>query len=328
MTLFDSFFTDCGTFYNRNFDWEQFKDLHSGNLFGEYKNYRLKQKLGKGAMGQTWLAEELVDGKPSRQVVLKILTEEMRRNVSVLNEVGSVLDLIQELNHTNICPAIGRFVDPMFGEFFVWKYANGGTLENWFKNQPGHENGLSLETLLSVFTPLAAALDYLHSNGIIHRDIKPQNIMFMGKNPVLIDFGIAAQIYSKEESACSENTCDTFVNSLSCSTSGTPMYMAPEQMEGDVQDGRTDQYAFALCLYAMLTGSLPFSGNIARIAVQKSKFYLQITDFEPHINNAFSRALSYEAKDRFATCMEFVKALAAKVSPDSIRKWLQDKDAE
>ncbi|MBP3693678.1 MAG: leucine-rich repeat protein [Thermoguttaceae bacterium] len=292
-----------------NYDPKQFEDLHDGYLFGKFKNYRLKKKLGEGGMGQTWLAEELVENEVSQRVVLKILTRELRGNADALKEVRRVFDLTKNLNHSSICPLQGRYVDPNFGDFLVMKYADGGTLSDWFKAQPGHENGLPLETLLPIFRPLAEALDLAHRNGILHRDVKPQNIMFMGKTPVLIDFGIAARI--RPENVTSNTQSFSRTDTMAHSSSGTPRYMAPEQMEGSRQNARTDQYALAMTLYEMLTGSLPFSGGVVSISIQKLRFDPRSSRFSMSVNAALTRALSYDAAERFSTCTEFLNALTA-----------------
>ena len=304
-----------------NYDPAQFEDLQDGYLFGKNKNYRLKKKLGEGGMGQTWLAEELVENEVSQRVVLKILTQELRGNADALKEVRRVFDLTKNLNHSSICPLLGRYVDPDFGDFLVMKYADGGTLADWFNTQPGHENGLPLETLLPIFRPLAEALDHAHRNGILHRDVKPKNIMFMGKTPVLIDFGLAARI--RPENVTSNTQSFSRTDTMAHSSSGTPQYMAPEQMEGKSQNGRTDQYALAAVLYEMLTGTLPFSGNVVSIVLQKSRFDPQLPQFAPHVNAALARALSFNAADRFSTCAEFIDALTTPLSepaPKSVPK--------
>ena len=292
-----------------NYDSAQFEDLRDGYLFGEFKNYRLKKKLGEGGMGQTWLAEELVENEVSQRVVLKILTRELRGNADALKEVRRVFDLTKNLNHSSICPLLGRYVDPNFGDFLVMKYADGGTLADWFNAQPGHENGLPIETLLPIFRPLAEALDLAHRNGILHRDVKPQNIMFMGKTPVLIDFGIAARI--RPENVTSNTQSFSRTDTMAHSSSGTPQYMAPEQMAGERQNAHTDQYALATVLYEMLNGSLPFTGNIVLISFQKLRFDPRSSRFSMSVNAALTRALSYDAAERFSTCTEFLNALTA-----------------
>lgn len=295
-----------------NYDPKQFEDLREGGLFGEFRNYRLKKKLGAGGAGQTWLAEELVRGEASQLVVLKLLTKELRGNESAMQELRRTFDLTKDLNHSSICPILGRDADPVFGDFLVMKYADGGTLADWFHAQPNWENGLSLKRLLPIFQPLAEALDLAHRKGVVHRDVKPQNIMFMGRTPVLIDFSIAARVRPE----CVTADAVSFgPDPMACSTSGTPVYMAPEQMEGKAQNARTDQYALAMVFYEMLMGTLPFkSRNIAKIALEKLRFRPFDLRFPPHVNAAFSRALSFEPANRFASCSEFIEALTSPVS--------------
>ncbi|MBE6426179.1 MAG: hypothetical protein E7029_09385 [Planctomycetaceae bacterium] len=131
--------------------------------------------------------------------------------------------------------------------------------------------------------------------------------MIMGKKPVLIDFGIAARIRPEREMANAQQPDPN--EEMEHSSSGTPRYMAPEQMEGKPQNARTDQYALAMVLYEMLTGSLPFSGNRASILLQKSRFRPHSPRFSESVNAAFSRALSFEAEKRFSSCTKFLSAL-------------------
>jgi len=295
-----------------NYDSSQFQQLTEGFLLGEHKNYRLIKKLGEGGMGQTWLAMKIAGGKDVQQVVCKILSDKLRQNPGAMAEIHRTFLLTQGLNHRGICPMLGIETDPRFGDFLTMKYAEGGTLWESVRSCPGWENGLSLESLLPIFRPLAEALDYAHRAGVIHRDIKPQNIMFMRSGqsflPVLIDFGIAARIHPN--AVPSGGMTFSREDLMSHSSSGTPLYMAPEQMEGSPQDGRTDQYSFAAVLYEILTGNLPFSGkNVVKIGFEKLRFRPVLPHFSKQINDAFTRALSVNPADRYPTCSEFIHAL-------------------
>jgi len=295
-----------------NYDSTQFQQLTEGFLLGEHKNYRLIKKLGEGGMGQTWLAMKIAGGKDVQQVVCKILSDKLRQNPGAMAEIHRTFLLTQGLNHRGICPMLGIETDPRFGDFLTMKYAEGGTLWESVRSCPGWENGLSLESLLPIFRPLAEALDYAHRAGVIHRDIKPQNIMFMRSGqsflPVLIDFGIAARIHPN--AVPSGGMTFSREDLMSHSSSGTPLYMAPEQMEGSPQDGRTDQYSFAAVLYEILTGNLPFSGkNVVKIGFEKLRFRPVLPHFSKQINDAFTRALSVNPADRYPTCSEFIHAL-------------------
>lgn len=302
-----------------NYDSAQFQRLCCGYLLGKNQNFRLVKKLGEGGMGQTWLADELADGEAVQRVVCKLLSRELRSREKALREVRRVFDLTKDLNHRNICPLFGRSWDPTFGDFLVMKFADCGTLEDWFKAQPNHQNGIPLKRILPTLRPIAKALDYAHSAGIIHRDVKPQNIMFMKSGtefiPVLIDFGIAARVHV--DSFSPEMTTLSRTDAMSRSSSGTPLYMAPEQMQGEPQNGRVDQYALAMVLYEMLNGFIPFKGhNIIKISHEKLSFSPENPNFSMQVNAALSRALSSRPEDRFDSCTEFICALELPPLPD------------
>ncbi|MBE6426678.1 MAG: hypothetical protein E7029_11985 [Planctomycetaceae bacterium] len=296
-----------------NYDPEQFAPLEPGSLFGEFQNYRLEKKLGEGGMGQTWLATKISGGEEVQQVVCKILSDRIRKNENAMKEVQRVFELTKKAFHQNICPLLGIETDKNFGKFLIMAHIENGTLEDWFKAQPGYENGLPLEKLLPILSPIAKALDFIHELGILHRDVKPQNIMFqkIGRHnvPCLIDFGIAARIRQEcvtQETMNLSRSTDTVVNS----SSGTPVYMAPEQMQNYPQNGRADQYALAMVLYELTHGKLPFSNeNVIAIAVNK----MSLSATAPHLSDSakavLDRALSFQSDARFSSCSEFLATL-------------------
>ena len=293
-----------------NYDENQFSELKPGMIFGQ--KYRLVMLLGEGGMGQTWLVDELVGEKKIRNVVIKILTEEIRNNKKAMEQVRYVFDMTQKLGHPNICSLLTLDQYEEYGDYLVMHYAEGGTLKDWFQRQYLHEKGLSLKTLLLILRPIAEALDFAHSQGIIHRDVKPENIMFTqitpGKPaiPVLIDFGLSARISSDTTISNSRSL------KLACDTSGTPLYMAPEQHYGYQQDGRTDQYALAMVLYEMLSGELPYDMNLAELISWKVNLDPSSRKFSKSLNKALKKALSPQPDKRFASCVEFLDAAERK----------------
>ena len=208
------------------------ESLAPGMFLGKEKNYRLEKFLGAGGMGNAWLATEIEDGVELRKVVCKVLPALLQHEQTGLKNTLKIFHLVQPLSHPNICPIYALKVDPVYGYFFVMGYADGGTLEDWVHEQPDYAKGLPVSRLLEVLRPIAQALDYAHEMGIMHRDVKPQNILFVtrcgNRIPWLIDFGISAQIHS------------TMTQTLgNRGSSGTPAYMAPEQCQNMAQDGRT-----------------------------------------------------------------------------------------
>ena len=293
-----------------NYDSSQFDPLTPGYLLGWFKNYRLLERLGEGGMGQTWLAEELSGDETIQKVVVKVLSKELCGNEEAMEEVRRVFDLTGKLRHPNICATLGMKKDPVFGWILVMDHADGGTLADWFHAQPNHENGLPLEKVLPILRPIAEALDFAHSEGILHRDVKPRNIMFSRRKPILIDFGIAARIRPENVT----NVSQTFGRSMTghaSSNSGTPAYMAPEQMMGQPQTGRADQYALAMVLYELLAGKLPFtSDSLMALSFEKARFSPEDPKFSVSVNSTLCQALSMTPENRFPTCRAFFDALS------------------
>ena len=286
-------------------DPAQFQDLAPGYFLGEHQNYRLEKKLGEGGMGQTWLAMKVVGGRDFQKVVCKLLVQELRDDTDAMKEVERVFHLTQSLYHPNICPLLGIDMDPVFGTFLVMAYAEGETLREWFQAQPGHENGLPMSSVLPILYPIADALDTVHREGVFHRDVKPENIVFRKPgefdHPWLLDFGIAARIHTEET-----NT----TTGRSRTNSGTPAYMAPEQHVADPQNASTDQYSLAVLTYELLAGRLPVPGrNREHYAVLKTLPPSPIAHLAASVNNALFRALNREMTARFPTCTAFFEAL-------------------
>jgi len=281
------------------------KPLEPGRKIGQFQNFTLVRSLGRGGMGQVWLAEEELGGGRKRNVVCKLLPMPVQDDKKSMDDLAKTFDLTSRLFHPHICPLFGMNEDPEYGFFFVMDHCEGGSLWDWFQ-KPENRNGIALSELLPIFRPIAEALDYAHSQHIIHRDVKPQNIMFAIRDgqrvPSLIDFGIAARVHATM----------TMTMPTSQASKGTPHYMPPEQFMGEKkQDGRADQYSLAASLYHLLAGNPPFEGNIYSLAAQVMQ---KIPDPIPTLtaaqNSALLRALAKKPDDRFAACAEFVNSLS------------------
>lgn len=200
--------------------------------------YRLIKKLGSGGMAHVFLAEQ---SSLTRQVALKIMTT--RSDPEKVERFFQEARLVARLHHPNIVAVhdIGE-VDGLI--FIAMDYMPGGNLTELLKQQPS----LPIERTLQIIQDIALALQHAHENSIVHRDIKPDNVLFSldQSRAVLTDFGIA-----RDQLA---NTELTQVGT----TLGTPKYMSPEQARGKPLDGRSDLYSLGVLLYQMLTGSLPY----------------------------------------------------------------------
>lgn len=256
-----------------NDDFE-LRDLAAGaTLCGKY---RLELEAGKGGMGVVWKAWDAIG---ERWVALKFIPQGIRHSESAMAQVKSAFHTVQALNHPNICPVYGLEKDPAFGYFVVKK---------WLEGQPLNEFQLPREEILPVLEKVAEALDYAHSEKVIHRDVKPSNI-FIGTDGkvTLIDFGIAANLHPENQATQGQ-----------FSSSGTEKYMAPEQRSGQLQTAQTDEYALALVAMEL------FAGSLSPLAFRK---------VAPEIQNVLETALADKPVERFVTCCEFVKALSAAV---------------
>lgn len=270
-------------------------ELKEGQSLGENRNYRLEKNLGAGGMGEVWLASEIRGGQEVRKVVVKTLRPDRRGNEGAQEKALKQFQLIQSLNHTNICPIYVIEKDPACGYLVVMGYANGGSYADWFAQQPKENGGLPLKTVCDVLRPIADALDFMHSKGIIHRDVKPENMMFASDGtPWLIDFGIAANLRTATQATQGQ-----------FSQSGTVSYMAPEQRTGQLQTAQTDEYALALVALEFLTGTT---------------FLQAVQTLQLEIQRVLNKALALKPSNRFPTCRAFIDALemtAFSASPNS-----------
>lgn len=275
--------------------------LIAGDILGG--NLRLEEKLGRGGMGETWKAYDQTAG---RYVVLKFVPGEMQHLTEAMDSVRSSFQKIHALQHQHICPVYSLVDDPKHGLYIVMKYIDGMTMREYRRRLADKKTKLSLNDIVQVLWAVAKGLDYAHEQKVIHRDIKPGNIMIGKKDGVqIIDFGLAEEIRTIMSQAS---------DSVGMSSSGTRPYMAPEQWQGRIQDARTDQYALAVTAYELFAGHVPFSGNDIDLLKNTVLNDLPepIAGLSEYVNAALLKALSKKREDRYENCKSFVKALAIK----------------
>lgn len=250
--------------------------------------YRIVRFLGWGGMGAAMLA---MDAATGQEVVIKTLKPEFASNQAARRQFAKEGSLAKTLAHPNIIPILD-VVDGTASPYLVMPFMSGGSLAD----RVAVGNRASVSELLAIAIPLADALRYSHSRGVIHRDIKPGNVLLdAGGHPFLADFGLVRTVFN--DSVLSERThhCD-----------GTPAYMSPGVAAGVPEDTRCDIYAFGATLYALLAGSDPYTGASADEILRKvqagSPFPLRTvrSDVPIQLIRVIEGAMGRELRDRYA----------------------------
>jgi len=260
--------------------------------------YTIERLLGHGGMATVHLAEER---KHKRKVAIKILKQEFGASVGAerfLREIG----IAARLSHPHIVPLIDS------GEsdgtlYYVSPYIAGGSL----RDRLNREMSLPIDDALRIAHEIGAALDYAHRNGFVHRDVKPENILFADDHALLADFGIAHVASSSADEPLT----------LSGLALGTPEYMSPEQASGETDIGVPgDVYGLACVFYEMLAGQPPLKGATPRatMAKQVTEKARPVRTLRPDAPAGFERvlerALAKNPAQRFSSIVQFCDALS------------------
>ena len=268
--------------------------------------YRIVSLLGAGGMGSVYLA---LDERLGRQVALKTLPPSLGNDVRVRNQFLRESRAAAKVDHPNIIPIYeaGESDGLMF---IAMRYVRGDTAGSLLRNQMA----LSPELAMSIIGPIADALDAAHESGIVHRDVKPHNILLEprrggGTHVYLTDFGITA--FTSDDGLSAGST-------LTGQIVGTPLYMAPEQWEGRPVDGQADQWALACMAFEFLSGSPPFKGTgelhtimAAVLNTPAPSLTARSPELPSDVDAVFARALAKSPADRYGTCGDFAAALSA-----------------
>lgn len=309
-------------------------------LTGQYiAHYRIVKKLGAGGMGEVYLAE---DTRLGRRVALKTLPQPLAGDEAVLQRFKTEARAAATLNHPNISTLYS--VEEADGcHFITLEYVEGKTLSELIPKE-----GLEVKIFLDWFVQIAEALAHSHERGIIHRDIKPGNIIITPDGvPKVLDFGLAKLLErrgedEKERQGDEATTlAATPLLTMPGQILGTPSYMSPEQAEGRETDARTDIFSLGVVMYEAITGTRPFTGDsYAEVVSNLLKTEPPpVADRKPKIPfllaRLISRCLEKSSRARFQTMnevrviLEEVRAaLEAGVSMDSFARRILSRQPE
>ncbi len=264
--------------------------------------YQISERIGVGGMARVYKAR---DTSLDRTVAIKILHEHLAEDTNFKDRFDREARLVASLNHPNIIQ-IFDYATVQLGErlvaFMVMPYIPGKTLKDVLEDFCAIGQHMPLDRVREIMLDLSAALHYAHSKGMVHRDVKPGNILFDEHDrAVLGDFGIARLA---EGASLTQDGA----------TIGTPTYLSPEQAAGMPVDGRSDLYALGVILYEMLTGRPPFSGDSAVAIILKhiNEPVMPIAQIihNPALALLVQRALAKDPNQRYQTAQAFADDLS------------------
>ena len=266
---------------------------------GLAERYQIGSEIGRGGMAIVYLADDLKHG---RKVAIKTLHAEMAATIGHQRFLREI-EIAARLTHPHILPLHDS--GEVNGQlYYVMPYIEGESL----RRRLDREKPFSIEVSLRLTREIASALEYAHQHGVVHRDIKPGNVLLAEGIALVADFGIARAMSASVEH---QQTATGIIV-------GTPLYMSPEQASGSAEvDARSDLYSLGCVLYEMLAGEPPFTGSsamevLARHALEEMPpLKTKRPGITDGLESVVRQSLAKTPADRYATVADFVEALSA-----------------
>lgn len=266
-------------------------------------HYRVKNMIGKGGMAVVYRAYNTIE---AHEVALKVLPAELAdQSPEFAERFRREAKTAAALSHPNIIPIYDYgILDGI--SFVAMRLLTGGSLDGYLEQRNKDGRGLpSVDEAVVILRQLAAALDYAHSHHVIHRDVKPSNVMFDAAGVAyVVDFGIAKELVDETRLT------------LPGQQVGTLAFSPPEQLRGDKPTPAVDQYAFGIMAYWLLTGRLPFNANTpaqmvyAHIHTAPEVFSVTRPSLSQAVYRTIARAMAKSPLDRYDSITDFVEAMA------------------
>ena len=270
-------------------------------------SYRIIHLLGEGGMGSVFRGRHINEqyAKAMGDVAIKMIQPSLATDASFKSRFIKEAIFGKKLSHPNIASVIDVVDDG--GELaLLMDFVDGQELKDLMAS-----NRISVDEVVRLLKPIASALDYLHAQGIVHRDMKPANVRVKPDGtPVILDFGIAKDTNETDSSMTQTGTA-----------MGTQTYMAPEQMDAKRVTGAADQYALAMMAYQMLSGKLPWKASLSSVRITMAKMtgdFNTLESVSSSVNMVVMRGLSLNPEDRYNTCIEFVVEIESAPSDEQL----------
>src|SRR5258708_707047 len=260
--------------------------------------YEVRERLGKGGMAAVYKGW---DFNLDRWVAIKVLHDHLVEEAGFKERFEREAKVVASLSHPNIVQVYDFDSTQINGVpvyYIVMTFVPGKSLKNLMDETTARGERLSLNQIANILRGVSSALSYAHGQGIVHRDVTPGNILFDSQGQaVLSDFGIARLVSAERLTQ-------------SGMTTGTPVYMPPEQGIGKGADRRSDIYSFGVILFEMLTGQAPYSGDSAVAVIMQHlnepvpSLREKNSDLTPSMENVVFRAMAKDPEDRYQDAKE------------------------
>jgi serine/threonine protein kinase len=267
------------------------------------KGYRIFEKIKDGSIGTVWKGQN----KQGETFAIKQISSKLARDSAKIRLFKKEAELTKSLSHPNIIK-VHEYVEAQPQPFFVMEYFESENLKWSMAHAPERLHKKEFQILMGV----ADALSFVHTKGVVHKDIKPENVLISPKSDVrLIDFSLA------------QSKWDRFLQ-FGKKVEGTPMYMAPEQIRGEKCDARTDIYSFGAMMYELLTKHPPFMEVDTQKLLQRHLKDLPATmrkfvpTIEPELDSFVLRLLEKKPDDRFANMNLVMQQLSRWLKQDTV----------